>query len=126
MTGWIGLYQKTRDTWSWIGDVQNGYRNWGPAEPWLSNCASFDAATETYFSVPCAKTFFPVCYDDSLVVVNENKTWEEALSRCLEMTRPCVNYLMHCEHKYNLVSLDEPSDYIYVRDRIYRATTDEV
>lgn len=125
-TGWIGLHHEDGDTWSWIGDLPSDYRNWAPTEPHNADCASFNADTETFYKNVCSKRLHHVCYDDNLVVVNENKTWEEALSHCMEMETPCVSTLKRCKYNYNLLSLDDLSDYSYVRDRIYRATTDEV
>lgn len=121
--GWIGLRRKASETWSWIGDLPSDYRNWAKTEPLNIDCACFNAATKKCQITACSTKLHPVCHDDNLVVVNENKTWEEALSYCLGMTTLFRNT---SEPSYNLLSLNL-SDYNYVRDRIYRATTtDEV
>lgn len=52
-------------------------------------------------------------------------TWEDALRHCWEMETPRVDSAGPREYGYNLLSLNV-SEYSYVRDRIYRATTDEV
>ncbi|KAL7394407.1 hypothetical protein ABVT39_025667 [Epinephelus coioides] len=123
-TGWIGLYREAGETWKWIGDQPSDYRNWAPKEPITYDCASFNLGTKKWFGRMCSTELHFVCHDDNLVVVNENKTWEDALSHCRSMKTPCVSQ-RPCKYKHDLLSL-ELSDYSYVRDRIYRATTDEV
>ncbi|MEQ2245558.1 hypothetical protein ILYODFUR_029152 [Ilyodon furcidens] len=58
-----------------------------------------------------------MCYDETLVLVKENKTWEEALEHCRTLTE--VN-------SYDLVTLITPDDHNYARERAQHATTDEV
>lgn len=105
------------------GDLPSVYRNWAKSKQLNLDCACFNAATEKCHMTACSTKLHPVCHDDNLVVVNENKTWEEALSYCSEMRTLCRNTSEPC---YNLLSLNS-ADYNYVRDRIYRVTTtDEV
>lgn len=125
-TGWIGLYREAGETWSWIGNLPSDYRNWAPGEPLNADCASFDPVTEAYHSKPCSKELPFLCYDDNLVVVKENKTWEEALKHCQTMEKPCSEPPMPCLYQYSLLSLEHFSNYDHIRDRIYKATTDEV
>ncbi|TWW79540.1 Transmembrane protein 147 [Takifugu flavidus] len=62
--------------------------------------------------------------NDNLLVVKENKTWEEALNHCLQLNA-CEDY-SSCDYTYNLLSLKEGSNLNYIRNRIYGATTTEV
>lgn len=125
-SGWIGLHREGGNTWRWTGDHQSDYRNWAPREPLTEDCGSFEADTEKWHTDMCSERHDFVCYDDNLVVVNENKTWEEALEHCRSLETPCVDTITPCTHQHDLLSLDHFSDYDYIRDRIYRATTDEV
>ncbi|XP_078027353.1 lymphocyte antigen 75-like [Epinephelus lanceolatus] len=135
---WIGLLRDpVNDTaWRWInvksregisGNDVSQSSSWAvrqQSKPLSYDCASFNLGTKKWFSRMCSTELHFVCHDDNLVVVNENKTWEDALSHCRSMKTPCVNQ-RPCKYKHDLLSL-ELSDYSYVRDRIYRATTDEV
>ncbi len=125
-SGWIGLYREVGETWSWIGHGSSSYRNWAPGQPVNTDCGSFELASVEWQSHSCSKRLHFVCFDDNLVLVNESKTWEGALKHCRGMKTPCVDSLVPCEYRYNFMSLEDLSDYNYVRDRIYRATTDEV
>ncbi|XP_039475413.1 macrophage mannose receptor 1-like [Oreochromis aureus] len=117
--GWIGLYRVGGKTWNWTGSLGSSYRNWAPGQPVTADCGSVVASTGGWVGSACSKEFYPFCFVDNLVVVNENKTWEDALIHCRRMKTSCSG----C--KYDLLSLTDVSQYNYVRDRIYRATTDE-
>lgn len=126
MSGWIGLYQGEDETWQWIGDLQSDYRNWEEGEPLNRDCAYLNVVNQKWYSEGCSKRHEVVCYDDKLLVVKENKTWEEALTHCQNIDTKCSDSSGPCVLKYYLLSLELLSDYDYVRDRIYTATTDEV
>lgn len=111
--GWIGAYEKNA-TWSWV-DNDAVFTNWAPNEPRSQDCAFYNFSSKKFQRAFCSQRLSLLCQDDNLVVIKENKTWEEALDHCLAL-----------KHTYNLLSLDESSDYQYIRDRIYRATTTEV
>lgn len=124
-SGWIGLEHKGGNTWSWIGDVQSDYRNWAENEPSVHDCVIFKMDNRKFQVKDCSDKHPAICQDDNLKVVKENKTWEEALKHCREMDKVCEESSKPCTYKYSLLSLQD-SDYKYVRERIYRATTDEV
>lgn len=94
--------------------------NFAPGQSLTADCGSLDASPGGWVGYACSEEFSSICSHDNLVVVNENKTWEDALIHCREMKASCAG----CT--YNLLSLTDVSQYNYVRDRIYRATTDEV
>ncbi|XP_041844457.1 uncharacterized protein LOC121642055 [Melanotaenia boesemani] len=125
---WIGLHRdnETASVWKWInvktgeglsGDYVSQDSNWGDLKL-TGDCGSFQPTTGKWNSKTCSAEFKFICYDDNLVVVTENKTWEDALNHCREMTTS--------SYQYDLLSVTSPLDYSYVRDKIYRATTDEV
>ncbi|XP_027143037.1 macrophage mannose receptor 1-like [Larimichthys crocea] len=121
---WIGLYRRGGDTWSWIGKSQSNYRKWAPGEPSNADCAMYDLDTNKWYSRSCFQEFRFLCIIDNLVLVTENKTWEEALEHCRNMTTPCAAS-RGCMYRHDLLSL-QWSDHSYVSDRIYKATSDEV
>lgn len=124
-SGWIGLEVRTGNKWSWSGGMKSDYRNWAAKEPALDNCVLYKEIRHAFHAKDCARKHAVVCQDDNLVLVEENKTWEGALNHCRHIDKPCERSPNSCTYKYNLLSLQD-SDYQYVRDRIYRATTDEV
>ncbi|XP_054898311.1 macrophage mannose receptor 1-like [Poeciliopsis prolifica] len=128
-TVWIGLHEDPEESlvWRWInvktgegltGDDVSASCN-GSFTPGLGgSCGSYNSLTKQWEGIQCFLQRPFICYADNLVVVTENKTWEDALSHCREMT--------NATFKYDLLSVTNSSDYGYVSDRIYRATTDEV
>ncbi|TNN36706.1 Macrophage mannose receptor 1 [Liparis tanakae] len=126
MRGWIGLYRSSIDSWKWISGNPSEYRNWGPREPITKDCGIFYSGTSKWHSNVCSEDHRFACYDDNVVVVTENKTWEDALSHCRGMQSPCEDNLNTCRYRYELLSLEQPSDYNYVRSRLFKAETDEV
>lgn len=123
-TGWIGGYERN-DTWKWVGNFTPFVTKWAPNEPQSKGCATYNVDSKMYLRASCSEKLTPFCLKDNLLVVKENKTWEEALNYCL-MLNACERDVLRCRQTYNLLSVDEGSDYNYIRDRIYRATTTEV
>lgn len=124
-SGWIGLELTAGRRWSWSSGMMSDYRNWAAKEPVFENCVAYREIRNSFYAKDCANKYAAVCQDDNLVVVKENKTWEEALNHCRQIQNPCKGSRKDCPYKYDLLSL-QGSDYQYVRDRIYRATTDTV
>ncbi|XP_075868945.1 macrophage mannose receptor 1-like [Nelusetta ayraudi] len=124
-SGWIGLKLILGKGWSWSGGMKSDYRNWADKEPALNNCVLYKEVSQLFHAKDCARKYAAVCQDDNLVIVKEKKTWEDALNHCRKIDSSCEGSPKACTYKYNLLSLQD-SDYQYVRDRIYSATTDEV
>lgn len=101
------------------------YRNWAAKEPVYENCVAYRERSNSFHAKDCSIKYAAVCQDDNLVVVKESKTWEGALNHCRQIDKSCKGSGRGCTYKYDLLSLQD-TDYQYVRDRIDRATTDEV
>uniref|UniRef100_UPI003AB0C537 macrophage mannose receptor 1-like isoform X1 n=1 Tax=Centroberyx gerrardi TaxID=166262 RepID=UPI003AB0C537 len=120
-SGWIGLYREAK-IWRWSGQETVNYTNWAPGHPADRDCGTFELSTKLWYSNSCSKYFSFVCDGDNLVLVKENKTWEEALEHC----RAMAGSKTHGNHLYDLVSLQTGNDHTYARERIQGATTNEV
>ncbi|XP_029944896.1 C-type mannose receptor 2-like [Salarias fasciatus] len=120
---WIGLYKKTNDDiWKWSrGDENATFLPWRHGEPHYSEkCALKGHNSTTWMNLSCNRKNPFVCSDEKLVLVKQNKTWEEALDHCRSLGGADRN------HTYDLVSLASPADYSYARESVKAATTDEV
>ncbi|XP_030609383.1 snaclec 5-like [Archocentrus centrarchus] len=64
----------------------------------------------TWSSDECNKTKPFFCYDDKVILITENKTWEEALYYCRENYR-------------DLVSITNPQEQGWVQEKVNNAST---
>uniref|UniRef100_I3JRI2 C-type lectin domain-containing protein n=1 Tax=Oreochromis niloticus TaxID=8128 RepID=I3JRI2_ORENI len=114
---WIGLYSEPgRDnrTWHWSLPGEEYTENkscWGDGEPndseYPENCVM---KSEKCVDVPYTHTYPFICYNDKLILIRENKTWEEALNYCRQ------------KH-HNLVSISNPEEQRWVQERAKNAST---
>ncbi|XP_063042957.1 macrophage mannose receptor 1-like [Engraulis encrasicolus] len=80
---WIGLF---RHAWEWSDGSSSSYRHWDSHQP------SFDSSSHglcveirssgLWNDKSCDSQRYFVCYEDKLVLVEEQKTWKEALEYC--------------------------------------------
>ncbi|XP_035284407.1 macrophage mannose receptor 1-like [Anguilla anguilla] len=107
---WIGL---SKD-WKWSDLSESSYRNWSTESDGNdSNCTAVLLSSGKWVKQECddKKPFF--CYEDNLILVQENKTWDEALEHC------------RCHH-YDLVSVSTETVEHWVKRRARNATTAHV
>lgn len=71
-------------------------------------------------SLRCSENKPFLCSDERLVLVKQNKTWEEALDHCRTLRGADQE-----DHRYDLARLD-PADEDYASELIEAAGTDEV
>lgn len=119
-TGWIGLFRVGGETWQWETGEAVNYTAWGSKEPVTYDCGTFNVNSQKWQSYQCSEHAQFICFKDNLVVVKENKTWEEALEHCKSLNKK-INTT-----QLKLLTIDTKSEYNYVRERIYGATTEEV
>ncbi|KAF7643818.1 hypothetical protein LDENG_00232770 [Lucifuga dentata] len=126
---WIGLHREdSHSEWKWCrGDEKATYTNWRQGEPRNINCAFKQHNALQWVGYSCSTSDKFWCYDDALVLVQKNKTWEEALQRCRSLELNAGNPLTDYQsHTADLVSVLTSEDYDYTRDKAQEATTDEV
>ncbi|XP_048827634.1 putative C-type lectin domain family 20 member A [Brienomyrus brachyistius] len=110
---WIGLFQ---DTWGWSDLSNSSFRNWktGLNDNVGDKCALAQVTWPgTWDVTPCAEKHPFICYDDNLILVNSNMTWNEALNYCRT-------------HYSDLVSVDNEEIQYWVSRRAEKASTHHV
>uniref|UniRef100_A0A8C9SGW9 C-type lectin domain-containing protein n=1 Tax=Scleropages formosus TaxID=113540 RepID=A0A8C9SGW9_SCLFO len=114
---WIGLY---RDHWQWSDQRNSSFRYWAPGKPdsydGNENCtvASITQILNgTWDDRQCGENHPFLCYDDPLILVQENKTWNEALNYCRK------NYV-------DLVLVQNKEIQHWVENKAKNATSDHV
>uniref|UniRef100_A0A8C9S4G0 C-type lectin domain-containing protein n=1 Tax=Scleropages formosus TaxID=113540 RepID=A0A8C9S4G0_SCLFO len=115
---WIGLY---RDYWQWSDQRNSSFRYWAPGKP--DNYDGNEKCTVasitqtlngTWDDRQCGENHPFICYDDApLILVQENKTWNEALNYCRE------NYV-------DLVSVHSKEIQSWVEKKVRSATSSHV
>ncbi|KAK1890689.1 Hepatic lectin [Dissostichus eleginoides] len=87
---WIGLLRDTTNQveWNWYDGDESTLREWKSGQPndldGNQDCVSLVTVLE-WNDEKCDEQLSFVCYDgydDDLIFVKENKTWEEALEHC--------------------------------------------
>ncbi|KAK2853462.1 hypothetical protein Q5P01_006123 [Channa striata] len=92
---WIGLQRNTysSDVWNWSDGDKSDFRHWNSGEPnnkdGNENCVAMEMSFWTDFECDFKHSF--LCYEDEFILVQENKTWQEALEYCRNL--PSYNVL---------------------------------
>ena len=80
---WIGLYKEEDGVWKWSGGTEASFFNWADADERDSEDKCCAVIHETgWRRKKCEDKFQFVCLNSKLVLVKENKTWEEAMEQC--------------------------------------------
>ena len=101
---WIGIHRDTKDhtLWYWSGRRISTFTFWKPGEPndygGKEDCGGAGAGGPWY-DLPCNVKINFVCYQETpkMVLVKENKTWEEALEYCRDRYKDLPSLLSEAE-----------------------------
>ncbi|XP_071058686.1 beta-1,4 N-acetylgalactosaminyltransferase 2-like [Pseudochaenichthys georgianus] len=128
---WIGLYKNPSDSawkWSETDEIAN-FTNWAVGQPNRKdvNCVVIYMNTHEWHDFQCDREFRFLCYDETLVLVKERKTWDQALRHCrlLEAENPDEPVDLTCNYRYDLASVRTEDDRAYARLRAAEASTDQ-
>uniref|UniRef100_A0A8C6LVF0 C-type lectin domain-containing protein n=1 Tax=Nothobranchius furzeri TaxID=105023 RepID=A0A8C6LVF0_NOTFU len=117
---WIGLH-RDGGSWSWSSGVSK-YNSWDPAEPSSNgDCVSIGSLTKNMATQNCGAHFPFICMWENLLLVKENKSWEEALEFCRALTSTVNSNL-----RFDLLSVQPGDQQQYVMAKIMEANSDEV
>lgn len=99
--------------WKWSRGSSR-YRNWASGEPKEGgDCVTISSVTKKMSAQDCNARFPFVCLRENLILIKENKTWEEALEHCRASNQ-------------ELISVQPGEDHRRVRGHIMEAETDKV
>ncbi|XP_034733155.1 C-type mannose receptor 2-like [Etheostoma cragini] len=122
--GWIGLHCNTLDFgWKWSrGEEHATMLNWDSSEPDKDHhCVWKTNSSPKWKTAKCSATK-PFLCDEDLILVQEEKTWEEALVQCRQLAAEGGN-----TRPYHLAILAEPDQKMMDTETIrLEATTAEV
>ncbi|XP_025761863.1 macrophage mannose receptor 1-like [Oreochromis niloticus] len=112
MSVWVGLF---RDSWRWSDGSDFSFRYWDMQlfndEQSNKTCAmTLLNRSGKWSSDECDKEKPFFCHDDKLILIKENKTWEEALDYCRTFHR-------------DLVSITNPQEQGWVQDKASNASS---
>ncbi|CAL8404709.1 unnamed protein product [Boreogadus saida] len=114
--GWVGL-RRTDGVWTWAGGGPLGVLRWERGEPEDDeHCAEWKSGGLKSEDCTGGKKFY--CADHNLVLISEEKTWEEALQHCRDLLSRGM-----C---HDLATLETHDDHVFAKGEAEKAATDEV
>ncbi|KAK0141240.1 hypothetical protein N1851_021754 [Merluccius polli] len=91
------------------------YENWEEGKPTEDGeCVGISNTDMRMTNLNCTSAWPFYCFTDNLVLVKENKTWEEALEQCRAMDLADPSLLCFKNHSNDLISISNHSDQLTV------------
>ena len=103
------------------------YVDWAEGQPTADgDCVGISNKDKKMANLDCDTLWPFYCLQDNLVLVKEDKTWEEALEHCRAMDLADPSLLTSNNHRNDLISISGPLDQHTVWSKISGASTNEV
>ncbi|XP_034536565.1 macrophage mannose receptor 1-like [Notolabrus celidotus] len=124
---WIGLRTDSGnpDIWKWTNGKEVNFTSWYKTQPNERNLHCVKMHRKLWYDYVCSHIYESVCYDN-LVLVEEEKTWEEALEHCRTLQTDPTSSNTHFSHHYDLPHMHAEKDNLYAKTLIQKAQTQEV
>ncbi|KAK2853458.1 hypothetical protein Q5P01_006119 [Channa striata] len=106
---WIGLERNMNNTsdWHWSDGDEAIFRNWYSGEPngltKQENCVMM--LTSLWYDISCNDICPFLCYEDEPILVQETKTWEDALEHCRNLHLDPFSQSNFFKHVYDLLHI---------------------
>lgn len=125
---WIGLQKaQNENVWTWSDGQEVTFTQWAHGEPkggGTEDCAIIKAGY--WYDVLCNAKFPYLCYEDEAILVQDNKTWEEALDYCRALDFAPTSENIDSNYIYDLMHLDYKGFNSSARSVVPKANTQEV
>uniref|UniRef100_A0A3P9MHK5 C-type lectin domain-containing protein n=1 Tax=Oryzias latipes TaxID=8090 RepID=A0A3P9MHK5_ORYLA len=102
----IGLFS---DTWVWSDESSFSFRYWDPQRDRDKNCAVL-TNKGMWSTDDCSENRPFICYKDHVILIKENRTWEEALYYCRH-------------HNHDLVTITTMDEQRWVQEKTKNASS---
>ncbi|MED6244186.1 hypothetical protein ATANTOWER_029865 [Ataeniobius toweri] len=116
---WIGLH-RNGGSWKWSLGLEED-KHWNLSNP--SNdttCVTISSVKKELATKNCQTQLPFLCTKDNMVLVKENKSWEEAFEHCQGL-RSSSSSKIH----FNLLSVKPGDEHTYVMNKVMEADTEE-
>ncbi|KAK5615462.1 hypothetical protein CRENBAI_000712 [Crenichthys baileyi] len=117
---WIGLH-RNGGSWKWSLGLEED-KHWNLGNP--SNdttCVTISSLNKELATKNCQTQLPFLCTKDNMVLVKENKSWEEVFEHCRDL-RSSSSSNLH----FNLLSVQPGDEHTYVMNKVMEADTEEV
>ncbi|KAI3369318.1 hypothetical protein L3Q82_007569 [Scortum barcoo] len=114
-SAWIGLYKDADDIWKWSGGENAEFFNWPKQRNSSEDNRCVVKDKRGWLETHCETVkYYSYCFKSNLVLVKENKTWEEALSHCRDQFTDLVSMPSHSVlHQTLRTSKEAQTDYVW-------------
>ncbi|XP_068176841.1 secretory phospholipase A2 receptor-like [Antennarius striatus] len=129
--GWIGLRFYGFHQWYWSkGNNISNFFFWDSGvsgvQPILNKYCAFKNKSNAYWARDhCRARHRFMCFDETMILVKELKTWEEAVQHCRELQDEGPDGIA-ASNSYHLASLPEVNNIVLDRETIQLADSHEV